>query len=276
MKKYLRAIIFATITLTTMGVATIPALASLLITPLHILIEGRERSSQVVIVNTGDHTSTYKVGWHQSEQVEGLGGFVDIEKEEGKLYLQDFAVFSPRQFTLEPNEKQTVRIAVRRPADLPEGEYKTHLRMAAQARPTKNEIVKNNKAKFGAQINYAYSIPVVYRVGDYDAQIQLGTPTIETNQETQNLNIILPITRTGIHGALSNVLIYHKPTGGEEYLITRADGGSVYPEINSRNFKIPLNIKTLTPGQLRIVYVRAEGQKDEYVKMAEKTINIQN
>ena len=253
-----------------------PAFARLLISPLYIVMEGRDRKSEVVVVNSGNQEVIYQLKWQLSEQVEGLGGFVDVEEQEGRIYLHDFAVFSPRQFTLQPGKKQTIRMAVRRPADLPEGEYKTHLQFASQAINREQEVVRDGKARFRAKLNYSYSIPVIYRVGDYDLQVELGNPTMNVSQSNQNLVLNLPIRRSGKHGTLAHIQVYHQPLGGKEILLSEIAGGSVYPEITSRNVEIPLPVRTLQNGNLRIVYMKGEGKKQNYTVLAEKIVPIQN
>ena len=162
------------------------ARAQLLITPLQVVMEGRDRTATIVLVNNSNQTNTYRLQWEQFVQVNKLGGYAPIEEAakynvvlpEGYRNLMDFAVFTPRQITLSPNEKQTVRVAVRRPADLADGEYKSHLKFKVMPAITPPEFVEDptlgeNEARFGAKVNASFSIPVIYRVGDYDINVEL-------------------------------------------------------------------------------------------------------
>jgi len=250
-----------------------PAQASLLITPLHVVIEGRQRSGEIIVVNTSDETKRYRFGWSQVEQSEALqGGYVDTVLDENKAYLKDFAVFSPRQITLKPGEKQTVRIAVRRPADLIDAEYKSHMQLSAisieddRARPTSG---------IRARVNFSYSIPVVYRIGEHDVQIAFDDPSFKTNAQG-NIVIQAPVRRSGPHGVIGHIEVFHKPTGEKEVLIGNVGGASIFPEINKRTFDINLLIKGLEPGKLRFVFWKNEGKRKDRVLLAEKIVNTRN
>ncbi len=254
--------------------------ASLLITPLQVVFKERERTAEIVLVNTSDKTNTYRLRWEQLDQFEGEGGYVpaedDVRKE--RTDLEDFAVFTPRQVTLGPNEKQTVRLAVRRPKDLPDGEYKSHLKFAIvpdlQANKGNDKEVPQDEIGIGAQVVVSYSVPVVYRVGEYNTKISIGTPEITRNPKTSNILINVSVERSGTHGAVGLMHAYYKPDGGEEYEIGALGNASLYTEINRRDFTIVTQEKNLNPGQLRITFTKAEGSVGDFVILDEKTFPV--
>lgn len=259
----------------------VPLNASLLITPLQIVMENRNRSTEIVLINPSQDTNTYRIHWLQLKQVQGAGGYVpvsDAEREQN-MDLEDFAVFTPRQVTLKPNQKQTIRIAVRRPNDLPEGEYKSHLRfmivpeLSSRNKKEDKELGPNDRG-FGAQVYASYSIPVVYRAGEIDTQISFGEPGFSLNEKTSTVIVDLPVTRQGMHGVIGQIDIFYTPNGEEEYLIASHGNANLFPEITQRNFKILTQEKDLRPGQMRIVFKRAAETDSKGTVLAEKVFTV--
>lgn len=254
--------------------------AGLLITPLQVVIEGRERSANIVLVNTGAREVTYRMGWEQLIQVQDKGGYI-LDDDEEATHLQDFAVFTPRQITLQPKEKQTIRVAIRRPAELPDGEYKSHLKFRiiddgestvsfGAAEPQGSEV------RLGARVLASYSIPIVYRVGVQDVNISIFDPSFSINPRSGKMLIELPVGRSGLHGVIGVVEAYHTPNGGSEMLISTLGNSSLYPEVTRRQLKMATSLNGLSPGNLRIVFKTAEGDTSEQVVIAERIIPISN
>lgn len=265
------------------------AFANLLISPLQVVMEGRDRSAHITLVNNGSETNTYRILWEQFVQVDKLGGYApyfeaekyNVVEPEGARHLKDFAVFSPRQITLAPGEKQTVRIAVRRPKDLALGEHKSHLKFQVLPKTSPNDVrqsdeLKQSEVKFGARVNASFSIPVIYRVGDYDVDVAIQTPRFTVNESTGKLIVHVPLTRSGLHGAIGEVSVYYTPNGGAESLIGSLGNANLFPELTSREVSVPTRLSGLNPGSIRIVYQKAEGQKADYETLAELVVPVSN
>ena len=276
MKRTVFSLIFACL----LVVVSSTAYASLLITPLRVVMEGRERSINIVLVNTGKHEATYRMEWEQLIQAQDKGGYL-LDDDTESTHLQDFAVFTPRQITLKPQQKQTVRVAVRRPADLPVGEYKSHLKFRiiddgkGQVEFSSDDP-KQNEVRVGARVLASYSIPIVYRVGEQDVDVSISNPSFSINPKSGKLMMELPVERSGTHGILGEIEVYHTPNGGTEELISTLGNSGLYPEITRRLFKIVTNVNGLAPGNMRIVFYKDEGEASERVVIKERIIPISN
>ena len=262
---------------------TSPLYANLLITPLQVVMEGRDRSTEITLVNPSENTNTYRLGWVQLKQVQGTGGYIKSTDEEraAETDLEDFAVFSPRQVTLKPDEKQVVRVGIRRPAELADGEYKSHLRfeIVPELSIRKNTLKDpgDGKIQLGVKMMASYSIPIIYRSGDYDAQFDIGQPSFSVNPKNNRIIVNLPITRTGKHGAVGQINIFHKPnSGGEEKLIAQQGNANIFNDITRRDFNVMTTETSLSPGTLRIQYIKSEGRTNEYKLLNEKVFPVQN
>ena len=108
------------------------AQASLLVSPIRVAFEGRERSHEIVLINSSSEVKTYRLAWQEKLALPS-GGYKDLTAEETVGYpsASKMLRFSPRQVTLKPNERQIVRLGLRRPKDLADGEYRSHLKLEA-------------------------------------------------------------------------------------------------------------------------------------------------
>lgn len=256
------------------------AAADLLISPLQVVMEGRDRSTEIVLVNTGSSKNTYRLEWLQLEQATLSGGYQEEKETAAQTHLQDIAVFTPRQIVLLPREKQTIRIAVRRPADLADGEYKTHLTFklvsSEEILSPDAAVLADDEFSAAAKVLSSYSIPIIYRVGAYDCQVKLGNPKFSTHESTGNVVITIPMQREGIHGVVGSAEMYFKPQGGEEALVSEVGNINFFPEITEREVKFYPYVTGMPPGEMRIVYKKAEGRKNEHSVMDERVFPIRN
>ena len=99
----------------------------LLVAPTRLVFEGRSRGGEVTLVNSGTETTTYRIEVIRLRMKED-GSFEDVvEPQAGERFANDLIRYSPRQVTLDPGVPQTVRVQLRLPAALEEGEYRSHL-----------------------------------------------------------------------------------------------------------------------------------------------------
>lgn len=280
MVRFLNAGTYKIIFLAIMLAIPSAAYANLLVTPLQIVFKDRERNTEITLVNTGRDINTYKLGWEVLKQIDGAGGYVPVSDEERKTRtdLEDFAVFTPRQITLNPGDKQVVRVAIRSPKDIADGEYKSHLKLSivsnpnlladTQKKPEKDEI------GIGAKVMTSYSIPVVYRLGTYDSKVEVGAPSLSKSPKTSNMLINLNVKRSGLHGVIGLIKVYYTPNGGKEAEIGSLGNASLYSEVGNRDFTIPTALKSISPGQIRVLFIKAEGAEKDFVMLDEKTFPI--
>ena len=124
---------------------TAPAFAELMLYPTRIVIEGNQRSAQIQLINNGTESRTYRIGL-VNRRMNETGSFIDInEPLPGELFADDMLRFSPRQVTLAPGTGQTVRVMVRKPSNLPAGEYRSHLLFSQQPETSGHNSVETRK-----------------------------------------------------------------------------------------------------------------------------------
>ena len=109
------------------SLATVPAseawasVGDLLVSPVRVVLEGRQRSAQVTLVNKGTETGVYRVSIVNRRMLQN--GAFEVIEEPGpdEKFAGELVRYAPRRITLEPDAPQTIRILLRKPSDLPAG-----------------------------------------------------------------------------------------------------------------------------------------------------------
>ena len=111
--------------------ATLPAAGDLAASPTRIVFEGGVRKAKVSLLNTSSEPNTYRIELVRKRMTES-GEYQDVvEPGPGELFSDRMIRFSPRHVVLPPGRPQLVRLLLRRPAELADGEYLSYLRFTA-------------------------------------------------------------------------------------------------------------------------------------------------
>ena len=239
---------------------TAPAFAELMLYPTRIVIEGNQRSAQIQLINNGTESRTYRIAL-VNRRMNETGSFIDInEPLPGELFADDMLRFSPRQVTLAPGTGQTVRVMVRKPSNLPAGEYRSHLLFSQQPETSGHNSVETRKDRnkgIGVMITalIGASVPVIVRHGKLDAEVQLTH--LELQQPEQAPSLALWMERSGERSVYGDLAVTFTPQGGPETVIARANGVAVYSPNLVRRARLALKSpseKPLANGVLRVTY----------------------
>lgn len=251
------------------------ARADLTITPVRIVFEGRDRSATVELINTTKNTNTYRLKWMDMKM--GPSGRYELfaADDSDPHSVSKMVIFSPRQVTIEPNGHQTIRLSLRRSADLPFGEYRSHLAMVRLAKQgPERPNPKSKGVEMDIRINLGFSIPVIVRSGeDKDLKISLINPKLEMTTDTPPApRLKIEVHRdAGKFSTNGNLVVYWTPAKGSEKIIGKMANVALYPELATRPFNILLK-EAPDSGTLRIVY---EGKFETDGKiLAEKAFPI--
>ncbi len=276
MKIFLRSLVFVACLVA--GVSFMPRMASadLSITPIRISFEGRDRFASVILINTGDELKTYQMGWRYYRMQETGSAYVPVTESVTEFDLSKHIVFTPRRVTLAPGAKQKIRLALRRPENVPPGDYHAHLLFA----PVKGDIVDGEpldtqEARPGVVINVGYTIPVFFRVGEADVSFDIGDVKISRNENNGKLLISVPINRVGgPYGAQGHLYVYHQDESGQEILIAQMPNAHIFPEVDRRVFDMTSTQDNLGAGSLRIVLKHFDDKSEDRVVYAQKIIPL--
>lgn len=237
------------------------ALAQLMLYPTRVVFEGNQRSAQLELINNGTESATYRI-FLVNRRMSETGGFSDIDEPlPGEQFADTLLRYSPRQVTLEPGVGQTVRIMVRKPADLATGEYRSHLLFAQQPETSGRRSIESGSAaddEIGIQLTalIGASIPVIVRHGSTDVSVSLTQLELERSSDGAPL-LALQMARSGTQSVYGDLTVSFTPGNGAEQVIGRANGVAVYTPNPLRRARIALQPPSglpLSNGTLRVTY----------------------
>jgi hypothetical protein len=240
--------------------------SDLLIAPTRVVFEGRLRTAEITLVNIGSATATYRITFVHLRMDE-QGGTKEIETagaEPGERFADELIRYSPRQVTLEPNVAQTVRMQVRKPADLEPGEYRSHLLFRAVPSAAPDLETKQDPAAFSVQLTaiYGVSIPIIVRHGATAAQAALSELEIAPPSGADATPTLrFRISRTGYQSIYGNLTVTFVPARGKPSVVGLANGVAVYTPNPLRRAAIPLRAPpgvVLRNGRLHLAYTKQE------------------
>lgn len=239
------------------------ALADMLITPTMVVFDGRDRFASVTIVNTGNEVKAYEFGWEFFDMKEEDGTYLLQDKSVTDFDLSEHIVFAPRRVNLLPGAKQKIRMALRRPAEIPDGDYHVHFKFSSIPAELAAGEVLNGKAAMGVSIAVSYAIPVVLRAGDVQVKADIGEISLSRDARSGFINVAVPVTRVeGDYSVLGYMRIFHVVDGREE-LVGELSNANIFSEINSRVFDVHLT-KEITGGALKVV-LRYYDKADDFI-----------
>jgi len=251
------------------------AQAGLTIFPLKIIMGERDRFAEIHLFNKTKKETSYRMEWRFHKQTpDGLYEQID-ESITPEFDLSEHMVFTPRRVTLLPDGRQTIRLALRKKGEIPPGEYRAHLLIQSyeSGAPSIEDVEQPGKGTTTAvKIFPGYTLPIIYRVGEYDAKI--GISNVRFDPEHGDKRLLLTLTREGLHGTTGNLRVYHLLPGKEPVQVGLKNNINLFTEIASRNTNIQMTETGLSGGKLHIVYNGEGPQKGEI--LAETTIPLAN
>lgn len=238
------------------------ALAELMLYPTRIILDGNQRAAQLELINNGAESATYRISLVNRRMSEtGVFSETDVPAP-GEQFSDAMLRYSPRQVTLAPGAGQTVRIMVRKPANLASGEYRSHLLFARQPAPRGRTSVESSNAETDNEIGIMLtalmgaSIPVIVRHGNTSASVALTE--LDLRQAAGKAPLLtLSMERSGSQSVYGDLAVGFTPSGGSEQVVARANGVAVYTPNPLRRASIALGQPhgpRLTNGTLRVTY----------------------
>lgn len=228
------------------------AQGDLLVAPTRVILNG-SRGTEVILSNIGSEEATYRISL-ELRRMQPDGNLADVKEADATAAERaalEMVRYAPRRITLPPGQPQSVRIAARAGADLPEGEYRVHLAFRAIPKPapasTPGEQAEG--IKISLVPIYGVTIPVIVRQGRLSAQVAIADPRVLRTDRGAQLE--LQLERNGESSTYGELRVIK---GGKELYMAR--GVAVYPEIGRRRVALPLTPEQAAAisGPVRIEY----------------------
>ena len=229
------------------------ALADLMLYPTRVEMEKNQRATQVELVNRGQTTESYRISV-VNRRMTDTGQIVPADTAApDERFAADMLRFSPRQVTLKAGESQTVRISLRKPADLANGEYRSHLQFDRQpdveGSADLEQTVKTVSGDISIRLTalVGASIPVIVRHGDTSASVTLDklsiAPAAKIEGQAEGPPLLaFHMNRSGNRSVYGNLLVTYTPPRGRPVDVSQVNGVAVYVPNPLRQAKLPLRL----------------------------------
>ena len=222
------------------------AASQLMVTPTRVVFDSKMRNAQVTVINTGNSAGTYRISLVNKRMT--LDGKIEDIKEpkENELFADKLIRYSPRQVVLEPGKSQVVRLSLRKPRGLKEGEYRSHILFKAIPEDAGTDIskaVETDKITINLTAIVSISIPVIVRHGKTSSSIAFGSVSYKATGEKDGIpKLVLELNRSGNESIYGNLLAEFVQEGGASTVIGQVSGLAVYTPNKQRVYKLPLKI----------------------------------
>lgn len=210
----------------------------LLVAPTRVVFENT-RGTEIIVNNIGSETATYRISL-VLRRMKADGSLEEIEESEAnerEAKILSMVTYAPRRVTLAPNQPQAVRIGVRPPEDLADGEYRAH--MLIRAIPDAKEPVISDKPAQGLTVSiipiYGITIPVIMRKGALSAQVSIADPRVEETEGQPAFK--LRMNRTGTKSTYGRLRVTRPGVSGPLF---EARGLGIYAEVAERDVTLPI------------------------------------
>lgn len=248
---------------TTLLLAAPAVRADLMLFPTRIVFDKNQRAAQVELINRGRTPETYRISLVNRRMTEDGEIKSADTAEPGEQFADAMLRYSPRQVTIAPGSSQTVRMLLRKPADLAPGEYRSHLQFDRVADAAPEDSVEaaadGNTGKVGVVITalVGASIPVIVRQGETDAHVTIAQLAFQPAGADAGPLLAFEIRRDGSRSVYGDLAVTFTPRGGAPIDVGKAGGVAVYVPNPLRRARLPLQLPpgaTLAGGTLRLSY----------------------
>jgi P pilus assembly chaperone PapD len=210
----------------------------LLVAPTRVVLESG-RGTEVILNNIGTSTATYRISLELRRMTRD-GDFEEIDPakaNETEAKALAMISYAPRRVVLLPNQPQSIRIGIRPPAGLPDGEYRAHMlfRAIPAARPPVAPT-ETNGVSILLQPIYGITIPVIVRRGVLKATASLADAKLLLDGGDPALSVT--IGRVGTRSTFGRIRILK---AGVSKPVYETSGVAVYAELSQRTLVMKLS-----------------------------------
>jgi len=239
----------------------------LVVSPTRVVLEGRTRSAQLGLVNKGSGTATYRISVVNMQMGED-GSMTEVATPaDGQQFAGTLFRYSPRQVTLEPGASQAIRLLLRKPKDLPDGEYRSHMMLRAVPDAAGQSVESTGT---GAAVRlipvFGIAVPIIIRHGKVDYQMSMSDIAFVPATEQESLpKVRFKLNRTGNRSSYGD-LTATLNVGGKDVVLSQIFRLAVYTPNESRTVEMTLRVPDgvkLSGNTLKIAYkmISDEGGK---------------
>jgi len=264
------------------GIAVAQGAGDLVVTPTRVVFENRTRSAQVTLANRGSATATFRISLIDMVMNE-TGQMSEIPATEAQS-ATSLVRYAPRQIDIAPGAHQVVRLSLRKPASLADGEYRSHMFFhalppeSAGRSVTDETDLANNELRIQLIPIYGVTIPVIVRQGTLALRADItDTVHLPTSGDLPE-RLQITLNRDGEISAFGDLLAtYQPPDGSAEIVVGQINRLAVYTPNTKRKvvmiLQVPNGVTLKSGGTLQVTYRAVETEGGKVIAQQSITLN---
>jgi uncharacterized cupredoxin-like copper-binding protein len=217
------------------------------ILPTRVILEGKDRSTEVMLQNQGKTKATYRI-FFKEMGMSPNGRIEDRTKPADEITAVDMIRFAPHEVELAPGETQNVRLQLRKPEGLADGEYRSHLVFqgvpaAEVPHPAGEDGQADRSLSFKITPIFGISIPVIVRHGQCRAEMKVsGLSYTQATEPDASPVLALQLERSGNRSVMGDVQVLVESGGSlkKGTIIAEVKGVAVYVGLAAREVQLPI------------------------------------
>lgn len=223
-----------------LSITSLSTQASLLVTPSRLAFDEKDRTQEVILVNSANTPKSYRLEFTNMKQ-DPNGGYKKMTEEELNKFprADQFLRFSPRRVTLQPGESQKIKVMVRRSKNMNEPEYRSHLRFTALPDELVGQAATTDSSggvTMKLNLLLSYSIPVVLRTEKPSTKVNISDIKFIEGDKQQVTFSLNKQSDNSLHGDFT---VFHQLDGNETE-VAYLNSFNIYRETNTQFITIPM------------------------------------
>jgi len=242
-------------------------IGNLTVAPTRIVFEGRTRSAVVTLVNNGSESAIYRISIIEMRMRKD-GGFELVTEDSDQSAIRSARKmfrYAPRQVELQAGQTQSIRILLRKPPELPEGEYRSHLLIQAIPKEGAGRSVETLGGSQDLNIQLTVipgiTMPVIVRHGNLSATATLSDFSLAPAGEENNIPALsFQINRSGDRSVYGDLTATYFPSGRSNgIVVSQIKLLAVYVPNATRTVVMQLTLPQgveLSGGKIEVAFTR--------------------
>lgn len=257
----------------------------LIIAPTRVVFEGRDRSQIVRLVNPDSNPHSYRLSLVNIRMDDhGTRKIID-SPDSTEALAASMVRFAPRQVTIPPEGWQTVRLMVRKPADLAAGEYRVHLKVASMPdqQMTSNDEsespqVEPGKVGIRLDIVMDVTIPLIIRHGQGDVSVSPLKALYKPGTSAGGQAVEVALERSGSRSLFADVVLFSDQNNQSAPVpLGEIKGIAIYTPNTIQYVSVPLrsNLPGTLQGKTIRVEIRDRDHGDTLALLSSKKLQVE-
>ncbi len=245
----------------------VKGVGDLAVVPHRVVFQGRDRAAEVMLRNDGSTSATYRVLIKEMVMLPS-GRLDDRTKGPAEITAADLVRMTPRQVELKPGEVQMVRFQLRKPAELAEGEYRSHVLFQAVPAadvPEPETAATEQALSFKLTPIFGITIPIIVRHGNLKAQLAISKAQASPPEKAEApWTLAFSLERRGNSSVLGDLKVQVEKGGQLQrgLVLSQMKGIGIYTGLEAREIRLaldPAKRDALKGAQLKITFTPTDG-----------------